>query len=450
VTRRLSGWGLLVCAALLAACAGRTEPYRTAERPTEPTYASAVPSGGTAYSNESLADLFVQLTHGLENGTSRPALQRFERPVRIGLTGDGAQDYRAFTDTFVGQIARESNIDIATGPGPHNLIVRFVPGEEFTPNTNSQCIVVSGQPEWAEFLRAPDRYGFGLDVPLPINDPKVIHAQTKLSIFIPDTALPHQIRECLIEEITQALGPGNDLFGLGSTIFNDDNAHTWPTAIDFLMLRVLYDPRLVSGLDRTNTHELALAVLDEVNPVGRDAAPLPPIFQQKFLPWRNGVHDLVALNDTDLALSKARELARRAHQLAPESAYDCTSASQVAILASTAESSDLEEMLDLALARCQSAFGEGDIRIQSLRLLRAVNYNEGGRHRQAKDEIEAILPSLIAHGRDDEIATAKIIRLSAAYNLGDPNWDGDLLKEAEVWSAYAYGDDHQWTQRLRP
>lgn len=428
--------------ALLAACAGRTEPYRTAERPQEPAYASAVPAGDTAYSNESLAQLFVQLTHGLESGKSRPALQRFERPVRVGLLGDGVANYRAFTDQLLGEIATRSKIDISTGPGPHNLLVQFVPGEEFTPKTNSQCIVIFGQPDWSTFLRAPQRY--------QLSALEKQTAQEDLSILIPDTALPHEIRECLIEEITQALGPGNDLFGLGLTIFNDDNAHTWPTALDYLMLRVLYDPRLKSGLDKRETRQRALTVLDEINPAGRGAPPLPPIFQKKFMAWRNGILELAGTTDAEAALGHARRLARRAHELAPNSAYDCTGISQVAILASSVDGSDVDTAMTLALQRCEAAFGADDIRVKSLRLLRAVIHNEDGRHRQAKQEIEDILPSLIAHGRDDDIATAKIIRLSAAFNLGDPNWDGDLLKDAEIWSAYAFGDDHHWTQRLRP
>ena len=51
---------------------------------------AALPSGHTRYSNQSLADLFVRLTHDLEWGGRRPNLVRYEAPVSVGISGPGA------------------------------------------------------------------------------------------------------------------------------------------------------------------------------------------------------------------------------------------------------------------------------------------------------------------------------------------------------------------------
>ena len=56
------------------------------------------------------------------------------------------------------------------------------------------------------------------------------------------------MRDCLAEEITQALGPANDLYRLPDSIWNDDNFHGMATAFDMLILRALYQPELESGM----------------------------------------------------------------------------------------------------------------------------------------------------------------------------------------------------------
>ena len=40
------------------------------------------------------------------------------------------------------------------------------------------------------------------------------------------------MRDCLNEEITQALGPANDLYRLPDSIWNDDNFHGMATPFD--------------------------------------------------------------------------------------------------------------------------------------------------------------------------------------------------------------------------
>ena len=48
----------------------------------------------------------------------------------------------------------------------------------------------------------------------------------RVAVFLPADAAPQELRDCLHEEIAQALGPLNDLYRLPDSIFNDDNVHT--------------------------------------------------------------------------------------------------------------------------------------------------------------------------------------------------------------------------------
>lgn len=426
----------------IGACGPRTEPYRTAPLPGGGGYGSAVPAGHTAYDNQSLADLFVLLTHGLENGDYRKTLQRFEEPVNIGMTGPGAGSYLPFLENLVGQIRTNARVPIKTGPPPYNLLVRFVPGEEFLPRTSNQCVVIFGQPDWKAYVADPERFNG--------RAAKSLERQTTMSVFIPDTIEPYKVRECLLEEVTQALGTANDLYGLSTSIFNDDNAHTWPTRLDYLMLRVLYDPDMHSGLSRAETRKRAIAVLDRINPQGRNGIPLPPIRQQKFRTWRRALLGQGRIENPSVALAQARKLAMFAHQIAPGSAYDCTGATFNASVARDHGAPDQETLIGQAIDICTKVHGAGDIRVAQLRLKRSYVLLDEHRYAEARSEVEAILPTLLAHAVDGSVAAAYIVQTAAAWRMNDPDWNGEILKRAAAWSAFAYGDDHELTRKLRP
>ena len=104
---------------------------------------------------------------------------------------------------------------------------------------NALCFFIPEDVSWSEFKALDTRDAVGWDQ---------ISALDKITVFIPAFAAPHEIRSCILEEVTQALGPGNDLRDLDDSIFNDDNAHVWPTAFDLLILRTLYSSQLRNGL----------------------------------------------------------------------------------------------------------------------------------------------------------------------------------------------------------
>mgnify|MGYP001949304103 CR=1 FL=1 len=89
-----------------------------------------------------------------------------------------------------------------------------------------------------------------------------------LSIFLPNDASPQEVRDCLHEELAQALGPLNDLYRLPDSVFNDDNVHTVLTGFDMLILRTYYDPALRSGMTRGQVAQALPAILARNNPRG--------------------------------------------------------------------------------------------------------------------------------------------------------------------------------------
>ena len=106
-------------------------------------------------------------------------------------------------------------------------------------------------------------------------------------------------------------------------------------------------------------------------------------------------------------------------------------------------------LFDDAIALCSSVLGADDIRVALLRLNKATLAFSDGQFRKARDEAEALLPIFTAYGLDDRIAEASLLRLVAAYKTDDPKWEDEYLDHAEKWTAYAYGDDNDLTQKLR-
>jgi hypothetical protein len=73
------------------------------------------------------------------------------------------------------------------------------------------------------------------------------------------------LRHCLLEETAQAFGVVNDSTLMGASIFNDRGPlMSEPAEVDRLVLRVLYDPRLVPGMPREAALAEAGKVYDEL------------------------------------------------------------------------------------------------------------------------------------------------------------------------------------------
>ena len=224
---------------------------------------------GVARSNADLADDFIDLTFALENGVVLAGLLRHERPVRVHLASAGLEPYRRDVDRLIRRLRDEAGLDIALtdDAARAQIHIEAVPSRRIRRVfPTAACFIVPGVSSWAEF-RARDG-----DAGLRWSN------QTSLdrsAIFLPVDTTPQDVRDCLAEELTQALGPANDLYRLPDTVWNDDNFHGDPTAFDMVILRALYQPELRSGMSRDAVGAALPGILDRINPKGRGKAPAP-------------------------------------------------------------------------------------------------------------------------------------------------------------------------------
>lgn len=433
---------LSACAPISNVPLGRDGAFSVGAKPGYPKLGAALPVGSTRYSNRSLADVFVLLTHGLEWGANRPNLVRYEAPISVGLTGPGSVQYAGFLDSYLAQLRSRSGITIARGPGPHNLAIRFVPGNAFRRRAPRQsCLVAPGQMDWATFATNPARYGT-----------RAFETQTALSamtVFIPDNAEPFLVRICLIEEIAQALGPANDLYGLGPSIFNDDGAHVWPTRLDYLMLRVLYAPEMRTGLSAAETRSRARTVLDRLNPEGRAAPSLPVPRPGRMARWSQAIRDAFKRGgDLDARRADARKAVAIAARQAPGSAYHCRALSALVRLTRTNPAEARQAATD-GQRICASAHGLSDIRLARLQLDTARLLYDAGSPAAAMSALRGLEDTFAAHGQEERLTAFYALQAASLRAIQQGTKSFEARRRAAEWGAYALGRDHADVRRLQ-
>jgi Protein of unknown function (DUF2927) len=252
---------LLACLALagLAGCAAAPPPAEI----TSIRFAPVILPRGVSRSNLDLAEDFLDLTFELESGEKLSGLLRYEAPVRVYMRSAGLAEYRPDLTALLARLREEAGIDIAEtrDPARAQIQIEAVPSAQISRiYPSAACFIVPGETDWRSFMRR--RSGSRLRW----SDQKTLG---QAAIFLPLDTTPQDVRDCLNEEITQALGPANDLYRLPDSIWNDDNFHGMATPFDMVMLRTLYQPELHSGMSRAEVAATLPKLLDRVNPKGR-------------------------------------------------------------------------------------------------------------------------------------------------------------------------------------
>lgn len=267
---------LLLAALALAACAAAPVP-EVAERraPVEaelPPMKVFQPRRATPpkRSNASIGQDFMDLSFRLESGRALPVFTRFEGPVSVRVTGVPQASVSADLEALLQRLRTEAGIEIARVPAASeaNVTIELLTRAELQRAVpQAACFVVPRLSSWAEFKR--NRRS-------PLVDWTTLKTREKMAIFIPADVSPQEVRDCLHEELAQALGPLNDLYRLTDSVFNDDNFHTVLTGFDMLILRATYAPELRSGMTPDEVAAALPKVLNRINPAGRrPAGPRP-------------------------------------------------------------------------------------------------------------------------------------------------------------------------------
>lgn len=221
--------------------------------------------------NAQIAQDILDLEFLMESGRSLSTLTRFQGPITIGfatpLPEATAPMIRADLDQLIARLRAEAGLDVSKAPQgtlpsiaiefrPRAVLGRTVP--------SAACFVVPNALSFEDYVT---------DQGNPDHDWSKITERRHARVFIPDDISAQEIRDCLHEEVAQAMGPLNDLFRLPDSVFNDDNFHAVLTGFDMLALKVHYAPELANGMTRAEVAARLPALLARLNPGGEGSDP---------------------------------------------------------------------------------------------------------------------------------------------------------------------------------
>lgn len=217
-------------------------------------------------SNSDMARDFLDLAFTLESGRQLPVFTRFEGPITVRVTGEAPVSLTPDLKRLLHRLRTEAGIQIdLTGGANANITVQAVTRSEIRDTLPSAaCFVVPNVSSLAEYRSARRTKKVSWSQ---------LRTRERLAIFLPNDSSPQEVRDCLHEELAQAIGPLNDLYRLPDSVFNDDNVHTVLTGHDMTILRAYYDPGLRNGMTRNEVADRLPAILARINPRGVNVTP---------------------------------------------------------------------------------------------------------------------------------------------------------------------------------
>lgn len=204
-------------------------------------------------------------------GEAPSNLRRYDRPIRVQvINGDSTPVSDAeFNATAVAQYARRLarltglDIRIANAGERVNMAVFFLSRDEQPRMARQLGRYVAAPPRDVEQAFAHS----GVDLlcaAFSLSSARTPDSYRGSLILIKSEHSIAQRNACVQEEMAQALGLTNDSASARPSIFNDDEEFAALTRHDELLLRMLYDPRLHSGMPAAEVRPLLPAIINDI------------------------------------------------------------------------------------------------------------------------------------------------------------------------------------------
>ena len=296
-------------ALILSACSPAPVAQVAMNRPAPAMTGAALPpmqgfaaqsAPAAARSNVDIARDILDLEFLMESGRALPVLTRFNGPITVAMTGDVPASAHPDLSRVMARLRAEAGLDVrpATAGSRAAITIDFQPRAAMRRLVPSAaCFVVPRVSSFAEY-RAARSAG--------LTDWTTVTQREVVGIIVPSDTSPQEVRDCLHEDLAQAIGPLNDLYRLPDSVFNDDNFHTVLTGFDMLVLRVHYDPALQSGMSRTDVASRLPAILARLNPAGEGRASAT-VTNMAPRAWVDAVEGAIGPRGSDAARRKAAE-----------------------------------------------------------------------------------------------------------------------------------------------
>jgi hypothetical protein len=382
----------------------------------------AAPAAGSALTRD-----FMDLTFAMEDGRGLDTFSRFEGPVTVAMRGPAPATASKDLAALIGRLRSEAGIDISPTTGAATITVEFATRSELRRLAPAAaCFVVPNVTSLAEYrrLRGSDQVDWA-----------TVTRRERAAIFLPADTSPQEVRDCLHEELAQALGPLNDLYRLSDSVFNDDNFQSVLTSFDMDILRMTYSPALSSGMSR----EEVAARLGGSTALG---AGNPP-------DWTQAIETALGRNG---GLATRKAAAERALSIAQAAGWQdgrlAFSHFAVGRLLAGSEPDRALDAFDRAAAIYARLPG-GELQLAHIDMQLAAMALADGLAEDAARLADRAMPVVKRHQNAALLATLMLIKAEALEQLGNPGAAAALRMDSAAWARYGFGPDSVVKARMR-
>ncbi len=434
----------LAGALALSACGASTTPTRDLpERRVGPELTQTVPAMnqfGTAQteaptrSNAQIVADFIELSFQMESGRRIERLSRFEGPVTIAVAPGAPASLSPDLDRLIERLRQEARIDIrrvAHGREPASITIETLPRERMQRMVpEAACFVVPRVSSWAEFRRTRNSREM---------DWTTLDVRERVAVFLPNDVAPQEVRDCLHEEVAQALGPLNDLYRLDDSIFNDDNFHAVLTGYDMLILRAYYDDALGSGMSQSDVAAVLPGVLARLNPRGQSGGRTAESSVTPR-PWIEAIETALGPGTRDTQRVNAAE---RAVAIARQSGMsDARLAFSYFALGRLSLATDAEGSVNafLAAANIYDRIAPNGIHAAHIDMQLAAFALSSGRPDEALRLSGQAMPAATRAQNASLLSTLLMIRAESLDALGRASEARQVRLDSLAWGRYGFGN----------
>jgi hypothetical protein len=213
----------------------------------------------TTFTDAEIIDGFYRIVFGAEFHVSGSVdrIRKYEKPVRVHVDSRAKPDRRKEVAEVVDDIRskiRHLDIAMADSRKEANVTVTLVRDRDiektirqFYGREQAARIVKSLEPQCLSGFRKDELF-------------RIEHSD----VIVVVDAGEFIFRDCIYEELLQALGPINDDDDLPWTMFNDDVQMGFFGIYDQYLLNILYDPRIRAGMTKEQVKALLPQILPDV------------------------------------------------------------------------------------------------------------------------------------------------------------------------------------------
>ena len=393
-----------------------------------------------ARSNREIGKDFMDLSFRMESGRPVTRLTRFEAPISVRVTGDVPASLPHDLRALLGRLRTEAGIDIfMTGAETASITIEAIPRRVLNDAVpRAACFVVPRVSSWEEFKTVRRT---------PTVDWTTLERRDRAAVFVPSDVAPQEIRDCLHEELAQALGPLNDLYRLSDSVFNDDNIHAVLTSFDMLILRAYYDPGLENGMSRGQVAARLNPILARHNPAGEIQTVRPQ--NDTTRDWIDNIETALTAGSTAQrrrsAALQAVSMASAHNWSGPRNGFAHYAFGRL----------NVGHDSDIALAAFNQALAiynrspETRLHAAHVSVQLAAFALSAGDGATVLNLVEEAMPIAAAHENAALLATLMMFKAEALEMTGHNAAATAVRMDSLGWARYGFGSDQQVRARLR-